>query len=234
MRVLVTRPIEDAVATAQRLRELGHEPLIAPLLEIRFRDGPELSLDNVQGVVATSANGVRALARRTKRRDLPVFAVGAQTASVARASGFADVKHSVGDSVALADAIAGWTKPQSGALLHAAGNEAGSKLRARLAAQGFELRVEILYDVVAAAQLHGDAREALRTETLDAVLLYSPRSAENFVRCVEAAGLSAGCHRLIAACISRAAADKLGPLPVGEIRIAVVPAENELLGLLTC
>ena len=38
-------------------------------------------LDGVQAILATSANGVRALARRTPRRDLPLFAVGPQTAA---------------------------------------------------------------------------------------------------------------------------------------------------------
>ncbi len=93
MRVLVTRPVEDAGATAARLRELGHELLIAPLLEIRFRDGPELSLDGFQAIVATSANGVRALIGRTLRpATLPIFAVGPQTAALAREAGFADVQ----------------------------------------------------------------------------------------------------------------------------------------------
>ncbi len=135
--MLVTRPAEDAASTAAHLHEMGHVAIVAPLLEVRFRDGPELSLEKIQAIVATSANGVRALTRRTQRRDLPVFAVGAQTASVARASGFADVKNSDGDSLVLADAIVQWASAQSGPLLHAAGNEATSKLGARLMKHGF-------------------------------------------------------------------------------------------------
>lgn len=233
MRVLVTRPAEDAGSTASHLRELGHLPVVAPLLEVRFRDGAELSFENIQAIVATSANGVRALARRTGRRDLPLFAVGAQTASMARASGFVDVKNSDGDSIVLADAIVHWASVQGWPLLHAAGNEATSKLGARLVEHGFQLQREVLYDVVSVERLPAIAQSALEQEELDAVLFYSPRSAETFARCVEAASLRDKCQRLIAICISQAAAGKGMMLPFREIRIAAQPSESELLKALS-
>ena len=65
MRVLVTRPAEDAEETAAELVARGHEPVIAPLVDIRFVEGPPLELDSVQAVLATSRNGVRALSLRT-------------------------------------------------------------------------------------------------------------------------------------------------------------------------
>jgi uroporphyrinogen-III synthase len=232
MRVLVTRPIEDAGSTASNLRALGHAPLVVPLLEIRFRDGEDISLIGVQAVVVTSANGVRALARRTKHRDLSVFAVGAQTASMAREMGFSDVRNSDGDSVALADAITGWTNPNSGPLLYAAANKATSKLQERLIERGFTLRRDVLYDVVAVDTLPSTAAEALRRGELDVVLLYSPHSAETFVRCVRKAHLGGICRGLIAACISQAAANKTAGLAFREIRIASRPSEEEVLGLL--
>ncbi len=69
-----------------------------PLLSVRFHDGPPLALDGAQAILATSANGVRALARRSRARDLPVFAVGPQTAEAAREAGFANVKSADGDA----------------------------------------------------------------------------------------------------------------------------------------
>lgn len=227
--MLVTRPEEDSGSTAARLREMGHVPIVTSLLEVRFRDGPEIALENIQALVATSANGVRAFTRRSARRDLPVFAVGAQTAAMARASGFADVRNSDGDSIVLADAIVHWASAHRGALLHAAGNEASGKLAARLSEHGFQLRREVLYDVASVERLPAIAQAALERGELDAVLLYSPRSAETFVRCVEDAGLSSTCRNIIAVCISKAAADRAKALPFRELRIAGLPSENELL-----
>src|ERR1700735_5942203 len=97
MRVLVTRPSGDAQDTAAKLSAYGHEPLLAPLLEIRFRQGPRISLAGVQAMLATSSNGVRALAERVKTHDIAVFAVGPQTTAAARAAGFTAVKNAGGD-----------------------------------------------------------------------------------------------------------------------------------------
>lgn len=232
MRVLVTRPIEDAGETAAHLRELGHTALIAPLLEVRFRDGAELSFDGVQAIVATSANGVRALIRRTPRRDMRIFAVGPQTAAEARSAGFFDVRNAQGDSVALAEAIADWTTPGQGQLLHVAGNEATGKLATRLAEHGFTLRRDVLYDVVPVETLPANAAKALPGGEIDAVLLFSLLSTQTFVRCVEEAGLNNSCRNMIAVCISQAAAQKSEGLPFREIRIAARPSENEMLEIL--
>lgn len=232
MRVLVTRPIEDVEDTAAHLRDRGHMPVIAPLLEVRFRDGSELSFDGIQAVVATSANGIRALVRRSEKRDIPLFAVGPQTAAAARAAGFGDVQNSRGDSVALADAISGWADRSKGPLLHVAGNEATGKLAARLSEHGFILRHEVLYDVVPVDTLPGTAAKALRNRELDAVLLFSPLSAQTFVHCVEATNLQSTCREIIAVCISQAAARKTGPGFFREARIAAHPSESEMLDAL--
>lgn len=233
MRVLVTRPIEDAAETATRLRDRGHTALIAPLLDVRFRDGSVLSFDGVQAVVVTSANGIRALVRRSQRRDIRLFAVGPQTAAAARTAGFEDVKNSQGDSIALADAISVWADRSKGALLHVAGNEATGKLAAQLSKHGFVLHREVLYDVESVEALPTSAVEALRKRELDAVLLYSPLSAKTFARCVEVAGLQSACRDIICVCISQAAADSAGSL-FRETRIATHPSENEMLDALEC
>src|ERR1700742_3714197 len=112
MRILVTRPLEDGTEIARLLAARGHQALLAPLLEPHFQDGPLLEagtdLDGVAAILATSANGIRALGPRTARRDIPIFAVGPQTAKEARDAGFTNVHNADGDARALADAVAGW------------------------------------------------------------------------------------------------------------------------------
>ena len=102
MRVLVTRPRPDGEETARQLTARGHEPVLAPLLEIVPETGAAIDLSGVQAVLVTSANGSRALAAATDRRDVPVFAVGSSTAAVAEAAGFKDVASAAGDVAALA------------------------------------------------------------------------------------------------------------------------------------
>ncbi|HWA91613.1 MAG TPA: uroporphyrinogen-III synthase [Rhizomicrobium sp.] len=225
MRVLITRPREDAERTATRLRALGHEPLIVPLMGIRFLDGKAIPLDGVQAILATSANGVRAFARRTARRDIPLFAVGPQTEETALQLGFATVRNAQGDAGALAEATRGWAKPEDGALLHVKGSDSKDGLGKRL--EGFEVRNVNLYEV-AAVERPPEFDAAL--EDAQAALFYSPRSAELFRKRVEALKLPT--NSLIALCISEATAQALKPLTFREIRIAPKPNQHALLDCL--
>jgi uroporphyrinogen-III synthase len=228
MRVLVTRPAEDGAETAARLRALGHEPLLAPLLTTHFFDMPPPSLDDVQAILATSANGIRAFARLSPRRDVPLFAVGPQTAAEAAAAGFTIIRDADGDARALGDAAARWTSPDRGALLHVSGEQGSGTLAETLAAHGFDLRKAVLYRVDAAAALPADVQAMLAGGALDAALFYSPRSARAFARLAEGFAL----HGTMAVCISAATAESLAPLAFSTIRIAHRPNQDALLARL--
>lgn len=232
MRVLVTRPAEDADETAERLKALGHSAVLSPLLEIRYRGGPEIHLQDVQAVLATSANGVRALAARTQRRDVAVFAVGPQTSQAARDAGFAVVKTANGDADALAKATRGWATPSGGVLLHAAAAETKGNLAQVLSAQGYNVRTETLYEAAALSHLPDLTASALRRNEIDAILFFSPRTVTVFAGLVTAAGLAASCARIIAICISAATAQALAPLQFREIRIAEKPNQDAVFARL--
>jgi len=232
MRVLVTRPQDDALETAALLKTRGHTAIIAPLLNVTYRNGPALDLSGVQAILATSANGIRALVRRVGRRDLPVFAVGPQTAQAASEAGFHQVKNADGDAKTLAKAVPGWIASGEGTLLHASGSEGNGALAKELSAAGYRIRTENLYDVAAMEALPAVARDALSNAGLDAVLLYSPRSARVFCDLVVRAGLEGAASRLIGACISRAAAVHLEALIMHDVRIAQRPNQLSLLDCL--
>lgn len=217
---------------AAALHQRGHEPILSPLMEIRFLDGPEILLDGIQAVLATSANGVRALARRTTRRDVPVLAVGPQTAAAAEAAGFRQIKDAQGDALALADAAARWATPEAGPLLHVAGRERAGDLAIRLGERGFEVRVEVLYEAHEASALSKDAAAALASGRLDAVMLFSPRSARIFSERVREAKLDGRCSRMTALCISPATSEAISALSFAAVRVADRPNQKSMLDLL--
>jgi uroporphyrinogen-III synthase len=225
MRVLITRPIDDANATADILRARGHEPVIAPLLEIRYRDGVNVPLSDVKTILATSANGIRALSRNSLRRDIVVMAVGEQTAEAARSAGFETVQSADGDARDLADLVIR-SLPKSGALLHAAGTQTKGDLAATLERAGFTVRTCALYEVVAASALP----PGLKDQAIDAALFYSPRSASVFAMLAQSAHLP--CDKVRACCISAATAKPLSALDFRDIRIAPRPSQQALLALL--
>lgn len=227
MHVLVTRPLEDGQEIAARLAEMGHRALLAPLLAPHFWGGPEPDFRDVQAILITSANGVRALIRRTARRDLPIFAVGPQTAHEAQAAGFSDIRNADGDAQKLVQATARWTTPDKGMLVHVCGQEAPGTLAEGLEARGFSVRRAVLYRVEAATALPPAAEQALHEGALDAAQFFSPRSARIF--CELAAGFPT--NKLIAFCISPVTAQAL-TLPFREVRVAEAPNQAALLALL--
>jgi uroporphyrinogen-III synthase len=227
MKILVTRPRAEGEEIAARLAEMGHQALLAPLLEPRFFEGPEPVLDDVQAILATSANGVRALIRRTPRRDVPVFAVGPQTAEEAVKAGFVEVRNADGDAVALAEAASRWARPEA-VLLHVCGEDAPGTLADALTARGFAVRRTVLYAMTAAKDLPHQARTALAEGRLDAVMFFSPRTARLFLTLAQGLPLAG----LTAFCISPATAGALASGIFAQVRVAERPNQAAMLTLL--
>jgi uroporphyrinogen-III synthase len=234
MKVLVTRAEGDAEKLAARLAERGHQSVIESLLTIRFRPEAARSiepfLDGVQALLFTSANGVRAFADATKRRDFRAFAVGDATAAAARAAGFADVISASGAVDDLAKLVIGRLKPKAGALFHAAASVTAGDLQGLLEAAGFSVRRAVLYEAVESERLSAATRGMIARREIDAALFFSPRSAATFVRL--AAGLDEGCKHMVAVALSSAVAEKLAPLPWRRIAVAAAPNESALLAAL--
>ncbi len=236
LRVLVTRPRLDAEETARLLTQRGIDSVIAPLIEIgetpsAARDlGHELS--DAQAVLVTSANGARALARATAKRDVSIFAVGDASADVARQSGFSDVSSASGDVSALAALVCERLDPKAGTLVHAAGSAVAGDLASDLTNRGFAVRRVQLYQAQLVDRLPENARSALQDELVDGVLFYSPRTGRHFAKLISAAGLQPSCRRIFAGCLSAAVADAIAELPFAEIRTAERPDQTALFSTL--
>lgn len=233
MRVLITRPFEDAEPLAARLQALGHTTLVEPLIDIVFADGPEVDLTGVQALLFTSANGARAAARRTPARNVPVLAVGPATAAAARSLGFTNVTESTGEGVeGLAATIRATRDPKAGALLHVTGTVTAGDLKASLVPQGFTVRVERLYEARAAQNLSGAIAAELEGGLIDAALFFSPRTADLFVALIRAANFETACAKMRALALSPAVAKALGHLPFRAVETAAHPTADALLARL--
>ncbi len=229
MRVMVTRPEADAAPLAAELADRGHSMMIEPLLTIVAKPDAAVDLSGVQAIALTSANGARALAERTARRDLPVFAVGEATAAAARAAGFPAVESAGGDAVALAALIAARLDPGAGAVIHPAARHLAGDLQGRLEAEGFAVRRAVLYESVPSPALSEAAEAALREGRIDVVLFFSPRTGKTFVRLLAESRLTAVCNRMYALCLSDAVAEDIKRLPWRALYVAAQPTQAALL-----
>jgi uroporphyrinogen-III synthase len=226
MKLLITRPVEDAEPLAEKLEGLGHEAVIVPLLAILPRDGVVLPALMFQATCVSSANGLVAKADLTSLHHIPFFAIGPQSALEARRQGFDHVHDKGGNVEGLVRTMCKSLKPENGPVLYLSGAETTGDLEGKLKAQGFTVSRIVVYD----------ASPCTVTElpTLiagaDGVLLYSPRTAKLWAAQVKAASVLEQVETMQHFCLS---ANVAANLPQGWVkRISRSPDENGMLTLL--
>jgi uroporphyrinogen-III synthase len=226
-RVLVTRARDDAERTAEKLRGLGHQAILAPVTEI-VAAGAAIPQETFDAVLATSARALRhASADVATLADVPVFVVGEKTAAAARARGL-HVEASAPDVAALI-ALLGERFASPRRLLYLAGRDRKPALEDFLRAGGHDARVIETYRAQAATALPGDALAALSRGEIDAVLHYSPRSAALFLDLtkerVEASRITTLAHLALSEDVARV----LRAAGCRHVRAAAAPDEQSLL-----
>ncbi len=218
MRVLITRPIEESRALAETLEAEGIECLIWPLTRI----APvvhELKLPpTAQGLLFTSANGVRALAALIPRRDLPALCVGGATAAAARRAGFLNCFSAEGD----AQALAGLAR-RSGIVefFHPRGRDTAGDLAGWLAETGQRVTEAVLYEAQETGPPPAPVAAALAAGMVDLVAVWSRRNAAILARYLAESPAKLAGTSLLA--ISPAAAAPLAGCGFARIEIAESP-----------
>jgi len=221
VKILVTRPEPGASATARRLAAMGHEPALAPCLEIVSL--PARLPDHAGALIITSAQAIPALPERW--RDVPMFCVGDATANRARAAGFSRVESAAGDAQDLFRLVCARRLP--GTHLLAAGERQGMALARQLHAAGIAVLRRKVYAARPLRLLPPAIEADLAAMKIPAALFYSAETARAFVRLRPCNTASVTAYAL-----SPAVASGLDGLPWAAIRVAVAPTEADLMALL--
>lgn len=171
----------------------------------------------------TSANGVRAFAKLSAQRDVPVWCVGARTAEAAREAGFGDVRSTDGDIGALAAAMISGLPPGA-AVLHAANETPAGDLCALLASAGHRGQFTAVYRAAEAVEAGPALADHLSgVQPVAAALVHSPAAGRVLAR------LAGHCGGVIdIAAISLNAAAAMGEV-ARRVEIASHPDEASLL-----
>lgn len=179
MRVVVTRPAPRCAKTAAKLAVLGHHPIILPLSEAVHR--PETAQAALQqgskALVITSSEALRSIASLPLAPvlELPLYAVGSESAAAATRAGFTNVMQGGGTGANLAALLIAHGVQD---ILYLAGNPRSPELEAALTQAGVRYRVAECYEM---KPLSWDETQlALLTPAPDAVLLYSREAARLF------------------------------------------------------
>lgn len=230
--MLVTRPEPDASETAARLGALGIEGMACPLL---VHQTLQTSLPDPAGFAAmavTSTNALRALRERgvlQRYLKLPVYAVGGRTAAAARALGFSTVTHADGGFVALAELLA--HTPLAGPIFYPAARELAGDLAKSLAPFGRMVITAEVYAMNAVDTLPLTAAGGFADNSIGAVLLYSKRTAEAFVRLADPHIDRLERRNIGMLCLSEAVAEPLFDAHFVRVSLAEQPSEQAMMGL---
>lgn len=233
MRILVTRPEPDARIFAEKLEELGHEGVVAPLLSVKFSRG-QIPLNDVQALVVTSRNALRALSRSpslTKAVALPVFTVGPGSGEMAAELGFERIVAGPASARDLVPVIAARGEPTGRPLLVLSGDRPAFDIKTALEAHGFKVNEKTVYRSVPAGPLSPKIVQDMRQGRIDGVVLMSPMTAEVFVSLTDEAGLGDVTRHLHYFCISPAVAQRLGSATPYNLHVAAKPTSEEVLAL---
>jgi uroporphyrinogen-III synthase len=231
MRVAVTRPQVDGERSAKALRARGHDVLLAPLMRVA-PIAADLS-GTWSGIAITSANAPGAIADNPARASLlqlKVFAVGARSAEAVRAAGFGQVEAAAGDVHDLVRLIAEQHRSTT-PLLYLAGEDRAADLVGALARHRIAAEMRVVYRAIT-APLPPALINALREGSLDAVLHYSKRGAENYIAGARAAGVEAEALAVHHLCLSDRVAAPLLQAGAARIAVAMHPDEASLIELL--
>jgi len=226
MRLLVTRPEPAGARTAARLRALGHDVILMPVLRVELVPNPELGGGSFGALILTSANAVQALAQHKRLSELqilPAYTVGRRTAEAARALGFAPISAD-GNQEDLVSLFASQFRTDA-PLLHVAGQDRTGDLGAALAAVGVEVHTVVAYRAVPVSEFAQDVAGAFRAGGVDGVLHYSRRSAAAFLSAAKASGVLEAAVAASHYCLSGQVAEPLRD--AGATRVAIAPQPEE-------
>lgn len=236
MRVVVTRPEIAGRRTAEKLRSLGHEPVLLPLTRaVHHPNAAESALGRPHAALAvTSAEAVWVLAslggRLSPYLDDPLYAVGDATARAATEIGFRDVHAGPGTGADLAKIIVADETEDTTPLLYLTGKPRSGGLEEGLRLRNLPFDPVEIYEMVPIVRDEAAVRRALVEPQAGAVLLYSRENARLFFDLAKPH--LAVLRSLQALCLSAKVAEMVPQEFHRNIKIAGHPNEEGLLALL--
>lgn len=227
--ILVTRPIEEASATAEKLEAMGHRVVTAPMLTVEPVSF-EIPDEN-RSLIITSKNGARLGLVNIGNKSRPIFAVGEKTADEIRALGFTNVTVGPGTARQMIPLLLECGVTEKRKYTHLCGSNMAYNIAAALRDEGLDAVHTVTYQTKPARSLSMGVQEALDEGEIDVALFYSPRTATTFEEVVADYGRSDWLNKIRAVCLStQVAGNLLGPWKSKEY--AIIPTEKAVLSLL--
>lgn len=223
---LITRTLPGADVTAQKVANLGYEPIVLPAAILKPTNA-QIEIDGVQALLVTSSNAPHLAILNPEIIALPVYAVGDATAMAARNAGFENVVSAGGDASTLAVLVADRLKPQNGALMHLRGHEVAGDVAGLLGACKFEVRATEIYETIDNPEFMEQINLTIAHNN-GIIMFHSPKGAARFRKYADFGLL----NKWSAICISQAASVPIDEPIWEKLIVASKPNEAAMLELI--
>lgn len=231
-RVLVTRPLPDAIATGTKLEALGYVPVLMPVSETVPTNTP-LPDGQYSAIAVTSANALRHsdAAQLVGLKALQLYAVGEKTAIVARESKFENIYAGDGWGLNLGKYVAEHEAAGSH-ILYLTGKVRRSDFEQQLESAGIKVTVAETYDTLPVSYSNAQLADIVSAGLPEIILLYSAVAAKQFVQLdTQTGGVLLKSAKFIF-CLSNRIASELPDMCQKRVHISDTPDETALLRLL--
>jgi uroporphyrinogen-III synthase len=229
MKVLVTRLERDCEATAEKLVELGFDPVLLPLTRLKVFE-PKTDIVKPDFTLFTSASAVTSIPKdfSANFENIPAYAVGPKTALALSNKAYKNIRKGAGDAKSLAKKILHEWSNKRFSGLYICGEERSFDFQAAFQNHGcielcevyriLELDLPKSDIGVKIEQLHGGIS-----------LVYSPSGARSLIKALDRAGKTEALKGMTILAISAKAAEPFEVMAVQEIIVAPQPTEEAMM-----
>lgn len=227
--ILVTRPIDEASATAEKLEAMGHTVIIAPMIRI---DPVSFEIPKEdRSLIVTSKNGARYGLANIGNKARPIFAVAEETAAEVRKLGFTNVAVGPGTVRQLMPMLLECGISEKRKYAYLCGNNISYDISSALKAEGVDSQNVVTYQSLPLRAFSAGVQEAMEEGEIDIALFYSPRTATTFEETAAEYGRSDWLNKIDAVALSTRVKEQLiGPWK--SVRYAIMPTEKSVFALI--
>lgn len=243
--VLITRPLEQSLDFARDLAAWGHECRVEPLLEIvPVAYSLSRPVQDYGGVIVTSLHAIPALSEMAVKAGyagdkyqgvrlppFPLYVVGERVAQALREAGFQTILACTSTARDLFNHIALEVPAGGKPLLYLQGEDTAFPMVESLADIGISCESVVVYEAVSALEFSPETYAALDKGEIEAVTLFSARSARVFAGLYERAfkGREADFKVL---CFSNAVLECVRPLMLKQVYVCAEPSRESMVSLI--
>ena len=228
LRVLLIRPLVDALPLAKTLESKGIESFLHPLFEPHFFSLPPLKTP--QAFIITSKNALRAIEANQDVKKIPLYVVGDQTAHLAQEKGFSEVLSASGTNQELTELLINNAHPEKGVLWHLSGEVIKGNIIKELRAKGFEAERHIIYRIQEVENFSEALLSELQTKKISHVMFFSPHTTTIFVNLINKNALEEIVSQMTAVCLSFEVAKEAGFLAWKKVWVSPQPTTQNMMG----